>query len=462
MAPRRGARAMTQTVGTHEILYSNQNDNPPKLSQGETRCDSEASARGGAGGGTGSVWEPVMARGINLLTARFVQSVTKTGRYPDGGGLYLLVRMRGQTVERLWLFRYKRGGRSGAKEKAVSLGTARDVTLANARDKADICRTALANNEDPKVALAKVATKAPLFGEVADALIEAIGPGFENKATLANWKRTLGDNYCVGLRKLPVDEVDTEDVLDVLKDIWQKKPETAQKLRERIERVLDSAKAKGLRSGENPARWRGHLKLLLPAQTAIRGHHRALAYEKMPEFMPKLRALDSISALALEWTILACARTGETIGTPRTEIDRAAKVWTVPAKRMKERREHRVPLCDRCIEIFDEMEKFSNTWLFPARDPREHLSNMAMAECLRGLGADATVHGFRSTFRDWAGDCTAFPREIVEAALSHQVGDEAERAYRRSDALERRRKLMQAWEGYCATRQADNVVTLKR
>lgn len=453
---------MTQTVGTRENLYSNQDGNPPKLSQGETRRHGEASARGGAGGGAGSVWEPVMARGINLLTARFVQTVTEEGRYSDGGGLYLLVRRRGEQIERLWLFRFKRGGRDRSKETSISLGTGRDVTLAKAREKADTCRAALANQEDPKVALARQAATAPTFGAVADAVIKDIGPGFESKATLANWERTLGEKYCASLRKIAVDKVSTEDVLDVLKPIWQGKPETAQKLRERIERVLDSAKAKGLRTGENPARWRGHLKLLLPAQTAIRGHHRALPYEKTPEFMAALRALDSVSALALEWTILTCARTGETIGALRKEIDREAKVWTVPAKRMKERREHRVPLCDRCVEIFDEMKKFSNTWLFPARDPKKHLSNMAMAECLRGLGADATVHGFRSSFRDWAGDCTAFPREIVEAALSHMVGDEAERAYRRSDALERRRKLMLAWEGYCATRHTDNVVTLKR
>ncbi len=243
----------------------------------------------------------------------------------------------------------------------------------------------------------------------------------------------------------------TDDVLAILRPIWQSKPETATKVRERIERVLDVAKAKKLRAGDNPAHWKGHLKLMLPAQTAKKGHFRALPWRELPGFMARLRGRDSISALALEWTILTCARTAMTIGCPRNEIDRTAKIWTIPPDRMKEAREHRVPLVDRCIEIFDEMEKFSARygWLFPARDPRETLSNMAMTECLRQLGDDATVHGFRSTFSDWAHDATEFPRELTEAALAHVVGDEVERAYRRSDALERRRVLMQDWATFC-------------
>jgi integrase len=392
-----------------------------------------------------------MARGINLLSARAVETTKAIGRYADGGGLYLLIRKRSNTIEKLWLFRFRRGGRKEARETLLSIGPVRDTSLASAREIAGRCRAAVQRGDDPKLEIKKqAAVDVPSFGDVADGLIADVEEGFKSKATRANWKRTLGDRYCTALRKRPINEVGTDDVLEALKPIWQSKPESARKMRGRIERVLDSAKARGLRSGENPARWRGHLKLLLPAQTARKGHHRALPWQGMPGFMSKLQALDSISALALEWTILTAARTSEAVGAPRSEIDRSAKIWIIPAHRMKEGREHRVPLCDRCIEIFDEMATFSKVWLFPSRNPKKHLSNMAMAECLRGLDVDATVHGFRSTFRDWAGDNTSFPRELAEAALSHLVGDEAERSYRRGDALERRRKLMDAWARYCA------------
>lgn len=404
-----------------------------------------------------------MARSLNQLTARFTSTVVKEGRYADGGGLYLLVRLRGGQVERLWLFRFKRGARGAERERTVSLGALRDVPLSAARELARACREALAKGEDPKAAIGKLGSTAPTFGAVADDMLDKLGAGFKSAATVANWRRSLGDHHSATLRKRPIDQIGTEDVLAVLTPIWQSKPETARKTRERIERVLDAAKASGLRSGENPARWKGHLKLLLPAQTRRRGHHRALPYEGLPAFMARLRMLDSVSALALEWTILTCARTSESIGAPRTEIDQEAKIWTIPGERMKEGREHRVPLCDRCIEIFDELAQFSNVWLFPSRDPRKGpMSEAAMSECLRGLKVDATVHGFRSTFRDWAGDCTAFPREIAEAALAHLVGDEAERAYRRSDALERRRKLMTAWEGYCGGQVTGNVTAFRR
>lgn len=452
---------MRMPVSAVEITLENDSISAPNLRQGATQWDSETRARVGTGGGTGPVGEP-MARGLNLLTSRFTVTATNEGKYADGGGLYLVVRQRGQAIERLWLFRYKRGPRGREVERTVSLGSVRDVPLATAREDARACREALARGEDPKAALGKLKAKTPTFGDVADKLLESIASGFESAATHANWKRSLGDHHSSALRKIPIDEVSTKEVLEVLTPIWQSKPETARKTRERIERVLDAAKASGLRSGENPARWKGHLKLLLPAQTAKKGHHRAMQYESLPDFMARLRVLDSISALALEWTILTAARTAESIGASRSEINRETKVWTIPAKRMKERREHSVPLCDRCIEIFDELEKFSKEWLFPARDPRKHMSNMAMSECLRGLGDNATVHGFRSTFRDWAGDCTGFPREIAEAALAHAVGDEAERAYRRSDALERRRKLMVAWEGYCMGRVAGNVTAFRR
>jgi len=448
-------------VSAVEIPLEQDSLSAPNLGQGATQWDSEARARVGTGGGTGPVGEP-MARGLNTLNARFAATTVKEGKHADGGGLYLMVRKRGDALERLWLFRFKRGARGEEKERTISLGSARDVTLAAARDLARTCREALGRGEDPKAAVGKVRSTALTFGEVADETLKSLESGFESEATKANWRRSLGNHHAASLRKIPIDEVATEHVLAVLTPIWQSKPETARKTRERIERVLDAAKASGLRSGENPARWKGHLSLLLPTQTARKGHHRAMHYKDVPAFIPRLRSRDSVSALALEWTILTVARTAEAIAAPRSEIDREAKVWNIPAPRMKERRDHSVPLCDRCIEIFDEMAKFSNVWLFPARDPRQHMSEAAMSECLREFNVDATVHGFRSTFRDWAGDCTAFPREIAEAAMSHAVGDEAERAYRRSDALERRRKLMTAWEGYCNGLMSGNVTAFRR
>jgi integrase len=402
-----------------------------------------------------------MARGINRLTARFVAAVTAEGRHSDGGGLYLIVRRRGKDPEKVWQFRYKRGPRGAVREMTIGLGRVRDVSLANARAAAARGRAALERGEDPKVAIKGQASDLKTFGQVADEVMDSLEESFKNKATKAHWRRTLGDHHCAALRRRPIAQISTEDVLAVLKPLWQTKQETARKMRERIERVLDIAKVKGLRQGENPARWRGHLKFILAPQVGKRGHHKALPVEGVAEFMGKLRALNSVTALAIEWTILTLARTGEAVGASRLEVNREKKVWTVPAERMKEGREHRVPLTDRCVEIYDILAAMypASPWVFPARDPREHLSDWAMYGCLKHMGADVTVHGFRSTFRDWAGDHTTFPRELAEAALSHLVGDEAERAYRRSDALDRRRGMMVAWERYCL-QGPSNVVQL--
>ena len=394
-----------------------------------------------------------MARGINLLTARQVATVAKVGKHSDGGGLYLLVRKRGKTTERLWMFRYKRGDRSGAKEKVLSLGPARDVSLAAARDIAGRCRAALALKQDPRSVVDLVQPDATTFGKVADEVLTAVTKGFRNKATTACWKRTLGDMYCKAIRTKPVAEVDTEDVLGILRPLWHKRRETAKRIRARIERVLDAAKAKGLRSGENPARWKGHMSLLLDGRRQSRKHHKALPWKDMPAFMAKLSRLDSISARALEWTILTVARTAMTRFLPREgEVDVDAAVWTIPGPRMKDGREHRVPLSPRCLEIYAEMQDYKSGWLFPGQKAGKPLSNMAMDKCLKRLTSEVTVHGFRSTFRDWAGDATSFPRELAEQAMAHKVGDDVETAYRRGDALERRRKMMLAWERYCLSK----------
>lgn len=390
-----------------------------------------------------------MSRASNLLKVRFVDTVREPGRYADGGGLYLLVRQRTEGIERLWLFRYRRGPRGAAREISISLGPAKDVTLADARDAAQRCRQALLGGQDPRQTVARAQKRSPTFGEAADDYIDTIEPTLRNAKHVAQWRMTLGDSYCRELRRVAVNHVTTEDVLAVLKPIWIEKPETAQRLRGRIERVLDAAKVIGHRTGENPALWRGHLSHLLPStQRLTRGHHAAVPWPEMPDLMVKLRQLDSVSALALEWTILTCARSGETIGATWPEIDRAAGLWTVPATRMKAKRAHRVPLADRPLEILDEAKALGGHHLFPARAPGAPLSNMAMAECLKSLWPGATVHGFRSAFRDWVSETTNYPDGLAEAALAHIVGDKTERAYRRGDALDRRRDMMKAWNAY--------------
>jgi integrase len=262
---------------------------------------------------------------------------------------------------------------------------------------------------------------------------------------------TLTD-YAALLRPMKVDSIDTEAVLRVLAPVWQAKPETASRLRGRIERVLDAARAKGERQGENPARWRGHLDHLLPArQKLTRGHHAAMDYADLPAFLATLRDREAVAALGLEFLILTAARTGEALGATWGEIDLDGKVWTVPAERMKAGREHRVPLSPAVIAVIEKLKALrQGDHLFPGHRKDRPLSNMAFEMLMRRMSQNVTVHGFRSAFRDWAGEASTFPREIAEGALAHTVGDATERAYRRGDALEKRRKLMDAWAGFLA------------
>ena len=389
-----------------------------------------------------------MARSLNLLNARAVSATSKAGRYADGGGLYLLVRLRGDTPERLWVFRYKRGGRGDNREVTLSIGPARDVSLAEAREIAGRCRNQLAKRGDPREELVRT-SGIPTFGEFADDLIGSIEKGFKNSKHRQQWRMTVGDAYCRSLRRQQINQVTTEDVLGVLSPIWSEKPETAARIRGRIERVLDAAKTRRLRSGENPARWRGHLdQLLPPVKKLVRGHHAALPWSDLPDFAARLRQLTSVSALALEFTILTATRTNESAQAPLSEIDKKGRVWVIPKERMKRDREHRVPLTERCIAIVNEMEKIGSDWLFPGPSQRKPLSLHAMAECLKGFDVEATVHGFRSTFQDWVEDATEFAPELADLALAHVIADKTKRAYRRGDALERRRSLMDAWETY--------------
>lgn len=387
------------------------------------------------------------------LTARGVSALKEPGRHSDGDGLYVQISKAGA---RSWLFLFKRDG----KQREMGLGSLKNVGLAEAREKAAEARKVLARGEDPIDArraaeAASASLKAlPTFGSFADDFVKGIAPGFRNEKHVAQWRSTLSDAYVKTLRPIRIDEVATDDVLAVLSPIWLAKNETASRLRGRIERVLDAARARGLRSGENPARWKGHLDALLPkASGTERGHHAAMPYADVPAFVERLRRVSGISARALEFTILTAARSGETRGATWSEFDLDGKLWTVPATRMKAGREHRVPLSERAIAILREVMPLRRSddpaiLVFPGAKLGKPLSVMSFDMTLRRLGADCTTHGFRSAFRDWVGEETVFPREVAESALAHVVGDAVERAYRRGDALEKRRALMAAWSQF--------------
>ena len=388
-------------------------------------------------------------RGFNKLSPRKAASIQTPGRHSDGGGLYLVVDKSGA---RRWvfMFRWRRAGETGAgKLREMGLGSAGAVTLARAREKAADARALVADRIDP-IAAKHASAAVPTFGAMADEVIETRTEGMRGAKSKARWERAL-QTYAEPIRSLGVDVVSTEDVLKVLKPIWSTKPESAQKARGYIEAVLDAARAKGFRQGDNPARWRGHLDhLLSKPQKLSRGHHAAMAYSDLPAFVKVLRGRDGAAALALEFLILTAARSGEVRGAVWDEIDLKAALWTIPAVRMKAGVEHRVPLCARAVEILTELASAkTGRHIFagqkPAADDNEPLSSMALSMLLRRMKVEITTHGFRSTFRDWAGEVSPFPRELAEAALAHTVGDETERAYRRGDALEKRRKLMEAW-----------------
>lgn len=392
-------------------------------------------------------------RALNKLSAIQAAKITAPGRHSDGGGLYLFIDPHGR---RRWIFMYARDG----KRTELGLGGGRDLSLANARTEATKLREILATGGDPKVERAKD-DHIPTFGEAADTYVEAMAPSWRNAKHSAQWKMTL-TKYAKPMRGKPVNKIDTQDVLDVLQALWKRTPETAERLRGRIENVLDAAKAKGHRAGENPARWRGHLDQLLPKRQRLsRGHHTALSYDAMPDFMTGLRGRPAVAARALEFAILTAARSGEVLGAQWDEIDMEKKVWIIPATRMKAAREHRVPLSPRAFEIVEAMAMLGSAGhVFPGPKPNKPLSSMAMAMLLRRMKAEITVHGFRSTFRDWASETTGFSHEVCEMALAHTIANKAEAAYRRGDLFDKRRKLMEAWAGYCASFKEGKVVPL--
>jgi integrase len=406
-----------------------------------------------------------MKRQLQRLSSKAVAAQRRAGYFADGGGLYLQVTA---TRSKSWIFRYTLNGRS----REMGLGSEQAITLAEARRKAAEGRRQLAEHIDPidardaqraQTVLSKA--RSISFAQCAEKYIAAHRAGWRNPKHADQWTNTIETYSAPVIGALPVQDVDTGLVLKVLEPIWTTKPETASRLRSRIEAVLDWASSRGYRSGDNPARWRGHLDNLLPRLERRKRvkHHPALPYSKVGDFMQQLRTQEGMPARALEFAILTGCRTGELIGAKRAEFDLANALWTIPAARMKSHREHRVPLSPQALAIVREALKAGGEYVFPGRYPGKPMSNMAMLELVRRMGADLTVHGFRSTFRDWAAESTNYPREVCEMALAHVVSDKTEAAYRRGDLFEKRRRLMAEWARYCeAGKGSGRVIPLSK
>ena len=392
----------------------------------------------------------------NALTPLSVKNA-KAGRHADGAGLHLLVKKSGA---RSWVYRFMLRGNS----RDVGLGAAGPggVSLADARDLSTALRLQVKVGIDPLYERHRVATEALAtaqaariagitFKAVAEAYIATNEANWRNAKHRQQWQNTLATYVYPVMGELPVAEIGIAHVLKILEPIWQAKPETASRVRGRIETILDAAKAREYREGENPARWRGHISQILSARSRLtRGHHKATPYDTVPAFMAQLREREAMAALALEFVILTASRTNEALGATWAEVDLDKSIWTIPADRMKAGREHRVPLPPRATEILKSVAPLEKATLFPT-DTGGKLSTMAMAMLLRRMKKDCTVHGFRSAFRDWAAECTGYTHEVCEMALAHTIGNKAEAAYRRGDMFEKRRRLMGDWATYCDT-----------
>jgi len=410
-----------------------------------------------------------MPRRAKGVTAAQVERGSKPGRYGDGAGLYLLVRSR---EAKFWLFRYVRDGKM--REMGVGPATGRTaVSLADARAKARELHDRVREGKDPlaereaekakaKAEAAKAQASAMTFGQVAAMFLAAHEAGWRNEKHRQQWRNTLRDYVLPTLGAEPVADIDTGAVMRLLEPLWRDKTETASRVRGRIESVLDYAKARGWRDGENPARWRGHLDHLLPARAKVQRvrHHEALPWREIGGFMAGLREHTAISARCLEFLILTATRSGEVRGAKWREIDLDHAVWTIPAERMKAGREHRVPLSNAAIHVLRQMALLGcepEAFVFPGY--KGALSDVALA---KAAGEGCTVHGFRSTFRDWCAEATNYPRELAEAALAHVLRDKTEAAYQRGDLIEKRRRLMAEWATFCSRAlPAGEVVPLR-
>ncbi|MDE2580911.1 MAG: integrase arm-type DNA-binding domain-containing protein [Rhodospirillales bacterium] len=397
---------------------------------------------------------------MGTLNAAKLRTLTKPGTFGDGGGLYLQVR---GPDRRSWVFRFKQGGRG----RLMGLGPYPDVGLADARAKAEAARKLLREGQDP-LAVKRAARQAEArlpFREVAERMIAAHEAGWRNAKHRAQWTSTLTAYAYPVMGDLPVAAIETAHVMKALDPIWREKSETASRLRGRIEAVLDYATARGWRSGDNPARWRGHLANLLPSRAKVQRveHHAALPWAEIGSFMRALAAQKGTGALALRFAILAAARSGEVRGATWAEIDLDSATWTVPGERMKAGREHRVPLCAEALAVLRDVaplrDRKAGELVFPGAKRGKPLSDMSLTAVLRRMKrGDLTVHGFRSTFRQWCAEATNYPRELAEAALAHTLRDKVEAAYQRGDMMEKRRRLMAEWATFCGRPQAAGEV----
>ncbi len=401
------------------------------------------------------------SRAIHRLSARQVETAVKPGVMMDGGGLLLRV---GESGAKSWLFRFASPVTGKRREMGLGRADKGYVSLKDARDAAQAARDLIAHKLDPvEEAKNQKATRLALgqmpasktFGDFADEWLEKNESAFRNAKHRLQWRMTLRE-YAAPLRPLPVSNITTQDVLAALEPIWHLKPETAKRTQGRIERILDAARAAGFRFGENPARWRGHLDTLLPGRKkSSRKHHAALPHAALPGFYADLKQAGGVAARALELLIQTAARSGEVRGMTWDEIDLKARRWTVPASRMKASVEHRVPLTDRCIEILEDMQRLrpnggnGTVLVFPGARNDRLLSDMSLTAVLRRMKLrDVTVHGFRSSFRDWAEDVARYPYGAIKAALAHTISDKTDAAYRRGDAYDIRVELMEAWASY--------------
>jgi integrase len=399
-----------------------------------------------------------MVQKLQRLTALAVSRVSKPGLYADGGGLYLRV---GRSGSRRWAFRFTLNGAA----HEMGFGGLNKVSLADARKKASDARLLLSEGRSPLThkqdkesdRAAGEKRRSMSFDQCAEAYIGAHEIAWKNEKHRQQWRNTLATYVSSVFGQIPVGDVDTDHVVKVIEPIWGKKTETARRLRGRIEVILDWAKVRGYRVGENPARWRGHLSHLLPSRAKVRPvkHHAALPYTEIPAFMKELRKTEGTAALALEFLILTAARTSEVIYAGWSEVDLKNQMWIVPADRMKTHREHRVPLSAAATTVLGRAKDLQGAYLFRGRTVGTPLSNMALLMLLGRMNrGDITAHGFRSTFRDWAAEQTSFPNEVVEMALAHAVESKTEAAYRRSDLFEKRKGLMAAWADFCGSQKS--------
>jgi integrase len=398
----------------------------------------------------------LVARTKHRLNAKLVEHLKKPGLYADGGNLHLRIAAGGSKG---WIFRFTLCGRT----RDAGLGSYPAVSLAHARDEAEKLRRQIAEGVDPiesrrnlRAASQAEAARATTFEQCAKAYVSSHEVGWKNDKHRAQWNSTLKTYVYPAIGALPVNTVDTTLVMQILEPLWRSKPETASRVRGRIEVILSWAKVRGHRNGENPAQWRGHLDQLLPAKGKVRkvSHHAALPYRDLPAFMKKLREQNSFTARALEFLILTATRTSETLCATWDEIELSRGLWTIPAQRMKASKDHRVLLSPRALELLSEMAPLKiNEFLFPGAKPGRPLSQMSLLMLLRRMGyGHITTHGFRSCFRDWVADCTSFPGEVAELALAHAVPNAVEAAYRRGDMIEKRRLMTDAWSAYCASK----------